>query len=156
MINLLDKGTGESYDTQGYSKARRRFKLRGHRQALIGASKAGVIAFGASYAAGLLSATSHTDTTGTGTAHAQYNLGAYKDTGYATGNNMNPLDTFINSTTNVHARGTLHLTLTSNTDATSVIPGNLTPTELNARYTSVGTDIYWNTALPTAYKTQLL
>jgi hypothetical protein len=40
MINLLDKGTGNTYDTQGYTEARGRFKSRQHRQALIGATKA--------------------------------------------------------------------------------------------------------------------
>lgn len=84
--NLINKGTGDTFETQGYEKARKRFKTRQHTQALLGASKAGLIAFGISYAAGLITAkdaVTNTETTGTGTGHAEYNLGKYQQTGYA-------------------------------------------------------------------------
>jgi hypothetical protein len=57
-----------------------------------------------SYAAGLLTAkeaTSKIDNTGTMSSRAQYDLGKYQESGYATGQNMNPLDAFLNNTTQV-------------------------------------------------------
>lgn len=105
--NLINKGTGDTFETQGYEKARKRFKARQHTQALLGASKAGLIAFGISYAAGLITAkdaVTNTETTGTGTGHAEYNLGKYQQTGYASGNDLTPgLDGFLNNTTNVQS-----------------------------------------------------
>jgi hypothetical protein len=57
-----------------------------------------------SYAAGLLTAkeaTSKIDNTGTMSGRAEYDLGKYQESGYATGQNMNPLDAFLNNTTQV-------------------------------------------------------
>ena len=38
--NLINKGTGDTFETQGYEKARKRFKTRQHAQAVLGAAKA--------------------------------------------------------------------------------------------------------------------
>ena len=52
--DLIDKWTGDDYNTQWYSKARKRFKRRSAVKAWVWALKAGAISFGLSYLASSL------------------------------------------------------------------------------------------------------
>lgn len=51
ITNLLTngRGNGKDYNNQGYERARKNFKSRERQQAALGATKAGIVAFGISY-----------------------------------------------------------------------------------------------------------
>ena len=142
ITNLLTngRGNGKQYNNQGYETARRKFKSRERQQAALGATKAGVVAFGISYGMWLLTgkwAKEAHDAT-TQTYQSQYELGKYKV--HTSGNLEKDLTGFLNNTNGLGTEDKLQVVLTGSTDATRVAAHSV----LN------------NPALLTSYKAEII
>ena len=94
-VRLIEDGTGDEFDNQGYLQARKRFKNRSNTKSWMGALKAWAVSFGLSYLASSLASWTKTETveTKTNMHHWQtgweYNLGDYNESSFVTGD-VNP------------------------------------------------------------------
>ena len=94
-VRLIEDGTGDEFDNQGYLQARKRFKNRSNTKSWMGALKAWAVSFGLSYLASSLASWTKTETveTRTNMHHWQtgweYNLGDYNEASFVTGD-VNP------------------------------------------------------------------
>ena len=94
-VRLIEDGTGDEFDNQGYLQARKRFKNRSNTKSWMGALKAWAVSFGLSYLASSLASWTKTETveTKTNMHHGQtgweYNLGDYNEASFVTGD-VNP------------------------------------------------------------------
>lgn len=153
-LDLIENGTGDNADQIGYKKSRKRFKHRQTEKALIGATKAGGIAFGLSYLASSLA--SHKGSTDTLTEKQNlkdsFVLGKHDLT-----DNNNIYTTSKEFFQNPDAANqTITFQYGGGTDATGVIPWHLGQTEYINKFNEVQQNISQMSNLSSQTKSNII
>ncbi|MCX6824515.1 MAG: hypothetical protein NT085_05320 [candidate division SR1 bacterium] len=138
-MDLINNGTGDEVDQIGYQKSRKRFKHRQTEKALLGAVKAGGVAFGLSYLATSLASTKESTTTLSDKTSVKENfvLGGHES---STSNGIyDPAKTFFDAGDT--AGKNVAFPYGGGTDITHVVAGHLTPAEYATKVAEVSKEI---------------
>ncbi|MFA7298701.1 MAG: hypothetical protein WC010_03595 [Candidatus Absconditabacterales bacterium] len=153
-MDLINNGTGNEVNEIGYQKSRKRFKYRQTEKSLVGAAKAGGLAFGLSYLATSLASTdtsSHT-VSDKGNIGENFMLGKHELAG---DNNLYTQSKEFFGTPNA-GHQTINFQYGGGTDATHVLSGHLTQSEYLTKVVDVQKEILQMTNISEGTKINLI